>query len=405
MDIDALHSLAQSHLHVLCEEVGNRCVGKVGNRATTDYLQVQLADRQWAVETQAFAAVDWTSHGASLHFGTEAVEVFPSPYSPPITLAAPSRWVSTREELETVAAQGCVLVLSGELCKEQLMPRNFPFYKPPQHQQLLQLIEQSGALALAFVVNEEGFYQGGEYPFPIIEDGDFPLPSVFMSATAGAPLLRQRPHLLQLTIHSNRSPASGMNVIGSRGPEDAKRLVLTAHLDAKQGSPGALDNASGVTTLLLLAELLRDYQGPYRIELTFLNGEDYYSAPGQCTYLQERQTTLDQIALNINIDGVGYWQGPTSWSAFHLSEPYAAAMHQAIAEDTQSVIGGPWYQGDHSIFLQSNIPAIAISSAWLLEHLTTQRITHTSNDQLSILEIERLLELSLRLHTLLETLK
>ena len=34
--------------------------------------------------------------------------------------------------------------------------------------------------------------------------------------------------------------------------------VLCAHIDSKLNTPGALDNAAGVVTLLLLAELLAD---------------------------------------------------------------------------------------------------------------------------------------------------
>ncbi|MBK9392004.1 MAG: M28 family peptidase [Bacteroidetes bacterium] len=34
-------------------------------------------------------------------------------------------------------------------------------------------------------------------------------------------------------------------------------MVVTAHIDAKKGTPGAIDNATGVIVLLLLSELQR----------------------------------------------------------------------------------------------------------------------------------------------------
>ena len=51
------------------------------------------------------------------------------------------------------------------------------------------------------------------------------------------------------------------------------------------GTPGALDNASGTTVLLLLAELLADYRGSLGVDIVAINGEDYYSAPGEIVYL------------------------------------------------------------------------------------------------------------------------
>ena len=42
---------------------------------------------------------------------------------------------------------------------------------------------------------------------------------------------------------------------------------MTAHIDAKKGVPGAIDNATGVITLLLLAERLSRYRGPHILEI------------------------------------------------------------------------------------------------------------------------------------------
>lgn len=38
------------------------------------------------------------------------------------------------------------------------------------------------------------------------------------------------------------------------------KLVLCANIDAKPDAPGALDNAAGIVTLMLLAELLKVHQ-------------------------------------------------------------------------------------------------------------------------------------------------
>ena len=108
-----------------------------------------------------------------------------------------------------------------------------------------------------------------------------------------------------LVSNSTRIPGKGYNVIGRKGDPSGGRLVVTAHIDAKKGTPGAIDNATGVITLLLLAELLWNYDGKVQIELTAFNGEDYDAVPGQMLFLRQNQDRFHEILLNINIDGVG----------------------------------------------------------------------------------------------------
>lgn len=57
------------------------------------------------------------------------------------------------------------------------------------------------------------------------------------------------------------------NVIARFGPEDGERLVIGAHYDAVQGTPGADDNASGVAGLLELARALGREPPPLRVDL------------------------------------------------------------------------------------------------------------------------------------------
>src|SRR6056297_2001365 len=66
--------------------------------------------------------------------------------------------------------------------------------------------------------------------------------------------------------------------------------------------------------------------------------------------------------------------------------------------------GLPWYQGDHSIFLQYGCPAIAVSSGWFIENIDTQDITHTPKDNLDIVNYNRVYEIALAIHEIIENL-
>ena len=65
------------------------------------------------------------------------------------------------------------------------------------------------------------------------------------------------------------------------------------------------------------------------------------------------------------------------------------------------VQGEPWVQGDHSIFLQQGVPAIAVSSEWFVDHVESQTITHTPEDHPGIVNCQRLVEIALAIHQII----
>ena len=146
--------------------------------------------------------------------------------------------------------------------------------------------------------------------------------------------------------------------------------------------------------MLLLSELLREYNGSYQVELVALNGEDYYSVPGQMVYIQNKQGDFSDVILNINIDGAGLNNGNTSFALMDLKEAHTKTIKTLFSEFPGMTEGKPWVQGDHSIFLQYGVPAVAISSEWLLNNLESQQITHTENDNPSIVDINKITELA-----------
>jgi aminopeptidase YwaD len=62
--------------------------------------------------------------------------------------------------------------------------------------------------------------------------------------------------------------------------------------------------------------------------------------------------------------------------------------HPSISEGVQ------WVQGDHSIFVQFGVPAIAVSSQWFLDNMATQDITHTPKDNPSIVDLNKIVEIA-----------
>jgi aminopeptidase YwaD len=224
----------------------------------------------------------------------------------------------------------------------------------------------------------------------LIEDGDFDIPSAYLRQEEGKVLLTHCGKIGHLVSRANRLSTESVQLLARKGDDSSKRYVLSAHIDAKIGTPGAIDNATGVVLLLLLAHLLSDYDGDPVIELLPFNGEDYYSAPGQVLYLDQNREMMDAVKLNINIDGAGFYQGPTAISLFDLPTELEKPVRERIANTPGIQEGVPWYQGDHSVFIQQGVPAIAVTSQWFLDHIDSQELTHTPADHPGIVDCQKI---------------
>jgi len=383
-----------AYLQMLCNQIPNRSVGSDGNRMATIYFENKAASLGWQTQVSEFEAMDWIDGGASLAAGAESFQVFVSPYSPGGMVEAELMCVSSVVELEQAQVTGKILLLHGEIAKEQLMPKNFVFYNPEEHQHIISLLENISPFAIICATGRNASLAGGAYPFPLIEDGDFNIPSVYMTEEEGSRLLCFSGSKVMLVSNSRRVPGKGSNVVATKGSPSGARIVVTAHIDAKKGTSGAIDNASGVVVLLLLAELLGNYAGDRLIELVALNGEDYYAVPGQMLYLAQNQDRFHEILLNINIDGAGFEEGDSAFSFYDLPSDVEHQAKEIIDRFPGITQGPPWVQGDHSIFIQSGCPAMAVSSRWFTDHIDNQDITHTPKDNIDIVSGDKLVEIA-----------
>jgi aminopeptidase YwaD len=402
--MEKLVQKGSKYLQMLCIQITDRSVGSEGNRTATQYFENIASVLGWSTTAQEFDAFDWIDGEASLTSDADSFRVFVSPYSLGCNAEGQLISVSSINELEKTDIREKILLLYGEIAKEQLMPKNFVFYNPEEHQHIISLLEKGEPHAVICATGRNASLAGGVYPFPLIEDGDFDIPSVYMTEDEGNRLLPYAGKTVLLKSISNRVPGKGCNMIARKGRQSAKSIVVTAHIDSKKGTPGAIDNASGVVVLLLLAELLRDYDGDRQVELVALNGEDYYAVPGQMLYVNQNQGRFQEILLNINIDGAGYKEGRSAFSLYGLPEEIEENIKGVIDQWDGIVEGTPWVQGDHSIFIQNGRPAIAVSSQWFTEHIDSQDITHTPKDNMNIVDCGKLVEIAQALNQFIRNL-
>lgn len=377
MTSDQLARLAEPHIHTLCVEIPTRQVGSAGNQAATRYFADVMEQNGFRVEQQSFDCIDMRLGEIELTAGGRSFQAFISPYSLGCDIRTELVKAETVEELEEQDIKDKLLLLFGEITREQLMPKNFVFYNPEHHQRIYQVLEEKQPAAILTATSRNPELAGGLYPFPLFEDGDFDIPSAYLKDTEGKKLAEFTGREVRLKMDAERIPSCAENISAQIGDQNG-RIVVCAHIDAKAGTPGALDNAGGTTVLMLLADLMKDYGNDQSIEILALNGEDHYSAGGQMEYLRRHLTDLNQIRLVINLDGVGYHKTPTGISFYECPQTIQAAATKLMGEFRDFEEMPQWFQGDHMVFVSQGVPAVAFTTAGFAEVWID--IAHTLED-------------------------
>jgi aminopeptidase YwaD len=370
-----LESLTQAHLTELVNHIGARPTGSPANQRAGAYLKRQFADVGWQVETPPFVCLWWEGGSARLTCGSDSFAAQVNPYSPPFEGIRPFVVVDTLQALEAHAdLRGRFVVLTGTLANDAYFPLNFPFVTFDEQQRVVRHLLAAQPDAVIGV--------GGAVP--LFCDADFSLPSVTVT---DAPRFLDWDRPLCLSITSRVTPSTGYNVIARSAKLTPPKIVISAHYDTWFDTPGGIDNAAGVTVLLLLAHLLNPHTS--NVEFVVFNGEDHYAAPGEVSYLAKG---IGETACCINVDGVGA-KGHSASTAYFGDAP---ALFDRIRAEQQRfpgiVTAEPWYESDHTMFVQQGIPAVALTSVPFDDALRSTH--HTAADTVDQVDGAALVEVA-----------
>jgi aminopeptidase YwaD len=153
---------------------------------------------------------------------------------------------------------------------------------------------------------------------------------------------------------------------------------------------------------MLLAEMLSNFSWKSSLEIAAFNGEDHYSAGGQMDYLHRYGNELNTIQLVINVDDVGYVQGKSAYSTYGCPPHIQLKAESVLGEFKNIIQGEQWFNGDHMIFVQKRVPAIAFTAELISELMAT--ITHTHLDTPDVVDPEKIVEVSCALAQLIRQL-
>jgi aminopeptidase YwaD len=366
---DASPDRIRRHVEVLAGEIGARPAGSPAGRRAEAYVAEGLSAQGLVVERQAFRCLDWRPGDASVRVGARTIAAVASPWSPGCEVRGEAVAAATLEELAGLDARGRIVVVHGALAREALFPRAFPFLTVERHRAIADALEAAAPLAVVAGSPDPA------RPVALIEDGDLPLPVVTVAREdVGAVLAAPGP--IDVRSGGARTPGEGANVIGRLRATAAERVVVTAHLDTKPATPGALDDASGVAALLELARVLDAAPEGRGVELAILNGEDHYAAPGQRRYLET--AAMGRVRLAINVDGVGLAGSAVGVAPMAMPKEMERRARRLLDRHPDLRALGPWPQGDHMLFVGAGVPSLAVTSVGIFDVLET--IVHTPAD-------------------------
>ena len=214
------------------------------------------------------------------------------------------------------------------------------------------------------------------------------------------------------------------NVIASLGPETNERIVVGAHYDAVEISPGADDNASGVAGLLELADLLVHDSLPMRIELVAFTLEEpphFATAQmGSAVHAGELASNNVPVRAMFSLEMLGYYSdeaGSQSYPVAALEALYGnvgdfitvvgrtdhaslvtlvrGAMDDAMALRVESIAAPASMTGvdfsDHRSYWAQGWPAVMITdTAFLRNHNY-----HTAGDTMDTLDFDKMVDVVL----------
>jgi aminopeptidase YwaD len=374
---EGLAARARSHVDALCALGQDRHPGTQRNRAATAYVAEQMRALGLAVEELRFEVPEWHCGDASVRAGDMLVAAHPGPFSPPCEGEGPLIAITGAEQLHGLDARGAVLLLHGDIAREQFTPRDYPWYSNTAHAAILDALEQLEPLAIVAATDKNPATTAGLSPFPLIDDPGFPIPSAYVTAEEGSRLCTCAGQRVAVRIDSETSPSTGIQPIGRLAGSGTGRVIVGAHVDTKPNTPGALDNAAGVATMLVVAEYLAGQTLAYNVEFVAFNGEDHASSPGEVTYLAA-YPDLSDVRLMVNIDDAGLEGGPTACSTYGLDDVTEALVDAAMARADSVVVGEPWPASDHMVFAMRGVPAIALIARDV--DTVMGEVTHTPMD-------------------------
>lgn len=230
-DFDA--GRAMVHLKELSQTIGPRVAGSPEDREAVEYIAGQLRAYGYDVEVSSFTYEGDRFRAGSVRTGAQEFESLTMNGSAGGTVTATAVYVGLADE---AGVEGKDLAGKVAIADRGDLPFN----------EKVAIVQAKGAIGLVVANNEEGGFVGNA------GDGAR-IPVVGVDDEAGAVLRTAAERGAEVTIDAPGTESASTNVLARATPGGTCRVLAGGHHDTVPAAPGALDNGSGIATMLELA--------------------------------------------------------------------------------------------------------------------------------------------------------
>lgn len=362
------------YLKVLTTQFSCRANGTQENKRAAEYLEQHFSQLGFDTTREYYPSVDWHVKGCNVLLGETPISAIANGYTLPCEIQAPFICVCSFEALEQIDCTNHILVLYGDLSKNELEAKpisDVPRYFPAEAKKLYESIENNPPLALVFIAHHDRTTSLHNDPCGTI-------PSLTVPLSAGRKLLDDEDNtLLSIHIEAARNETESWNVIARKQGKKPNKIILSAHFDTKFYCPGAYDNGSGVSLIMSLAAWIAQKEWEYTVEFIAFNSEEMGPISGDEVYLMKRGLSLlpfsvgmkveaaevfkDIIAV-INFDRVGMVAGTDTIGALQATHAFKTFVKETKAHFPSIVYQKSLPCSNHYIFSSHGVPCIFCSS-------------------------------------------
>ncbi|MFB6154994.1 MAG: M28 family peptidase [Haloferacaceae archaeon] len=191
-----------------------------------------------------------------------------------------------------------------------------------------------------------------------------PLPAVGVSKEVGEELRRYADGddaTARVSVDVDVADGTSQNVTGVVGPDTDEEILVCAHVDGHDISQGALDNASGVATVVEVAAALADIEDDLETAVRFVGfGAEELGLKGSQAYAEA--ANLASVKAVVNCDGAGRARDATVVTNGFDALGDAVSETSAALDRPLSAVPEVSTHSDHWPFVWRGVPGVQVRS-------------------------------------------
>jgi hypothetical protein len=130
----------------------------------------------------------------------------------------------------------------------------------------------------------------------------------------------------------------GKNVVATLPGKDNYTVIISAHYDSVAISPGADDDGSGISCVLMAAKILSRYSFQHTIKFIAFSGEEE-GLYGSTHYARNAYENGEIVIADLQLDGVGHAAGKEGGNRIRISANDASTWITDVAEEMTEKYG------------------------------------------------------------------